>query len=246
MRSVELGYKPPELKEDIGNGVLNHVCILPDNNRTWARNNRKTTREAYEIGAQKFITVADSALQTKGIEYLTIIVLTADNILKRPPQELEEIYGAVRSQVIEKGLPPLIEEKNIRFDVIGKPEMLPEDIADGFRELTERSEKNNGLQLSLVFGYDPDQEMQDAMDSAGKGAHWEEVKQHLYLQAQGIPPVSAIIRSGSEQRLSGIFPNSSAGAELVFNGDTPWPEYTADIFAQDVAKLEKRVRKGGA
>ncbi len=246
MHNVEIGYIPQERKEQIGNGVLDHIFILPDNNRTWARKNGKTTREAYEIGARNFISVASCAADTPGVDNLSIIVLTADNIHKRPPQELTEIYGAVRSHVIETGVPVLIEEKNVRFDVIGKPEMLPDEIAQDLKDLSARSKKNTGLRFSLVFGYDPDQEMQDAMDKAGKDAKWAHVKNHLYLEEKGIPPISAIIRAGEEERLSGVFPNSSAGAELLFKKNTLWPEYTADVFQQDVADLKNRVLKRGA
>ncbi len=231
--------------ERIGIGIPRHVLIIPDNNRTWAKTNGKTIREGYQVGARRMFEVANEASRISGLDCLTIHLLSQDNILKRSPDELGDIYGAVKEELIDTGLPELV-EKGVRLRVIGRMEGIPDHIRNGFTELIERSKENSGLALTFVIGYDKDKEQKDAHEAAGNDAgDWSIVKKFLYLPRAGLPDVNAVIRTGEEERTSGILPYSIANAELLFEKDCFWPEYGPERFSESIDLLSGRRSKGG-
>lgn len=262
MTLVESSRRPqPEQKEHINNGAERHMLFVCDNNRTWAQRNGLTTREGYAAGAQKMVDVAEYAADTPNVEYATIIVVTKSNLDKRPPEQLGEIWDAVRSQMIQEdivedgkeenvwsSIPQLIRDKNVQFRYNCPDERIPEDITRSFQELSERSKDNTGLVYTLVFGYDADEEMKTAVASAAKEDtfDWESVNKHRLLPSLAIPEVTSVIRTGEEKRTSGYFPFDIKDAEYIFREDIAWPEYGKNQFDKDVAELRlRKLKKGG-
>lgn len=238
---------PPktEHKEHISNGVLSHILIIPDNNRTWARMHNKSVAEGYQIGAKRMMEVARKACDIEDIHYLTYIVATGDNLKKRPPEELTTVWEAVSKEIAEGGLPQIITDKKVKVQTVGSPEKVNHPVSDTLLSMERQTEKNKGLVITFGLGYDPHDEMQQALRESTSN-DWEEIKKHLVLAKKGLPDITAIIRVGEEKRLSGLFPNASSGAELLFNDAVTWPEYTADVFERDTNSLRRRVRKKGA
>lgn len=262
MTSVESRRRPqPEQREHINNGAERHMLFICDNNRTWAQRNGLTTRQGYAAGAQKMVDVADYAADTPNVEYATIIVVTKSNLDKRPPEQLDEIWDAVRSQMIEgdiaeegkekdirPSIPQLIHDRNVQFRYSCPDDRIPKDITQSFEELSNGSKKNTGLVYTLVFGYDAEEEMRTAVAKAAKEEKfdWENIDKHRLLPSLAIPEVTSVVRTGEEMRTSGYFPYDIKNAEYIFREDIAWPEYGRKQFTDDIRELRERtIKRGG-
>lgn len=238
-----------EGKEKGGMGIPRHVLIIPDNNRAWARKQDPplTVRDGYNLGAQRMIEVAHAARGITGLNFLTIHLVSADNLAGRKEHELLDLWGAIRENMIEDGLPQLV-ESGVRIKVVGRPddERIPEDIRWGFADLSERSQDNTGLTLTFVVGYHEDLELQDALDASGADSNnVAVVKSNYYLPRTGLPDVNLVIRTGEAERTSGIFPYGIAHAELSFIRHRYWPEFTGKDFEEVAAEVATHEQKGG-
>ncbi|MDP3995852.1 MAG: undecaprenyl diphosphate synthase family protein, partial [bacterium] len=63
--------------------IPEHVAIIPDGNRRWARKRGLHPWVGHEVGAKKFEKVLEKALELK-IPYLTFWAGSWDNLTKRP------------------------------------------------------------------------------------------------------------------------------------------------------------------
>jgi undecaprenyl diphosphate synthase len=239
-------------------GVPRHVLIIPDNNRTWANARGLSIREGYNQGAKKIVEVAGAAANIEGLDFLTVNLASRDNIVKRKPKEMADLWEAVRENMFENGLPDLVAH-GARIRVIGNMEGVPDFIKEGFESLSEISKDNKGFALSFVLGYDVEQEKRDAEDAANNVIYEKGktllgyrvsmtaklIDQHKYLPVAGLPDIDALIRTG-ERRTSGIFPEPIVQAEHAYFEDLTWPEFGAEQFEHAIAELASRKKKGGA
>lgn len=245
--STEKTLYHPDKKERTSMGIPEHVLIIPDNNRTWAKNQHLTIRDGYNLGAQRIIEVADAAIGMAGLNFLTINLVSADNLKGRSTGELTDLWDAIRGNMIDNGLPQLVANE-VKIRTIGRPddERIPEDIREGFKELSEHSKDNTDLALTFVVGYHEDLEMQDALDASGVQSHNAAiVRSNYYLPRAGLPDINLVVRTGEAERTSGIFPYGIAHAEFAFVRDRYWPEFTAEDFGRIVAASALREQKGG-
>lgn len=266
---INTSREAPSRKEAKVLGIPRHVLIIPDNNRTWAKSQVPplTLLAGYRLGAQRLVEVAQEASAIDGLDFLTINLVSADNINGRPQHELNDIWQAVQENMLSEGLPELV-ANGARIRVIGNPDdqRIPQHIRHGFAELCERSEENTGLGITIALGYDMDQEQRDADVTAKAVSKWltnsrtrddyEDPKQYpdpekwdfrknfLHLPAAGLPNVNLVIRTG-EIRTSGILPYGIAHSQLEFVRSRTWPEFTAEEFRGIIAVRAGDPIKGG-
>lgn len=60
-----------------------------------------------------------------------------------------------------------------------------------------------------------------------------------------VPPVDLLIRTGGEHRTSGLLPHQIGYAELRFR-DEMWPDYSREMFAEDLEWFSRQQRNFGA
>ena len=235
-------------KEGIGMGVPRHVLLIPDNNRTWARQHGVTVAQGYDLGARRIVEAAQTATSIGGLDYLTVHLVSGANLRERLPEELGAIWTAVQSQMLDTGLPELIAKNNARIRVVGDMTNVPEEIKEGFSHLCEASKDNTGLAFTVLIGYDQKKELADAINAtkaAGEEINADTLSSHFYLPHEGLPDVNAVIRTGEEERTSGVLPSSIANAELLFVRDCFWPDFDEERFRSAVIDVSQRKQKGG-
>lgn len=228
-----------------------HVAIMCDGNRRWARENGFTdVTHGHRVGAKKIVEVVGWC-EEQGIDTVTVYLLSTEN-LGRGADELEllmEIIGDVSDEIASaKG--------DFRLRVIGRAELLPQELCDRLSEAEERTRDNKGVRVNIAVGYGGRQEVVDAVreligNLAGEGVSAAEIPdritvdsltEHLYTSGQ--PDPDLVIRTSGEQRLSGFLLWQSAYSEIWFT-ETYWPAFRRMDFLRALRDFSTRQRRFG-
>jgi short-chain Z-isoprenyl diphosphate synthase len=106
-----------------------HVAMIIDGNRRWARQRAlETAAHGHRAGAAKmreFLEWCDDL----GIRVVTLYLLSADNLVGRPDDELEQLFVIIGDLAAE-----LAEEGEWRVQHVGTTEGLPVDLVDQLRD----------------------------------------------------------------------------------------------------------------
>ncbi|MDN6813163.1 MAG: isoprenyl transferase [Corynebacterium variabile] len=234
-----------------GRSRPSHVAIMCDGNRRWARENGFTdVTHGHRVGAKKIVEVVGWC-EEQGIDTVTVYLLSTEN-LGRGADELEllmEIIGDVSDEIAStKG--------DFRLRVIGRAELLPQELCDRLSEAEERTRDNKGVRVNIAVGYGGRQEVVDAVceligNLAGEGVSAAEIPdritvdsltEHLYTSGQ--PDPDLVIRTSGEQRLSGFLLWQSAYSEIWFT-ETYWPAFRRMDFLRALRDFSTRQRRFG-
>lgn len=228
-----------------------HIGFIPDGNRRWAKTNNKSIKQGYKKGFERLKEVVELLSKEyfdKGIKHCTVYVLSVENIKNRPKWQIEELYKLVKEGVEKLGE---ISENNIKINILGRRDLVRDDVLEIVNKVEKDTEDNNGLKVHLCLGYTGHEEIVDAVKSIIKqGVNSNKInssliKEHLYTK--GIPPLDYVIRTGSEDgiRQSGFMLWDSAYAEYKFHEEIHWPDYTNKVLKQDLNEFSERKRRFG-
>lgn len=221
--------------------VPNHVGIIMDGNRRWAKKRLLPGAAGHSAGMKRMISLAEKAKQA-GVRYLTVYALSTENLL-RPQDELDKMFS-----LIKKNFAPNVEKlisRGATVKVIGNLALLPEDVREVIEKSLEKSPENAEFTFIMALGYGARNEIVQAANLAVKNT--EEVNEESFsslLYTRGIPDPDFIIRTGGELRLSNFLLWQAAYAELYFT-DVLFPDFTNAKFDKALANYSARARRFG-
>lgn len=223
---------------------LNHLGIILDGNRRWAKQKGLTFLEGHRKGAEVFKEISLSAFD-KGIKYLSAYVFSKENT-SRPEEEVSYLMKLV-VKAVEKYLDEF-HKKGIRIVVAGNKDKLSKTVSEAITKTEEKTKDNSKGTLILCFNYGGRQEILDATKKiiADKN-NPEEVTEELFeqnLYTPSTPDIDLIIRTSGEQRLSGFMLWRAAYAELKFV-DKYWPDFTVEDLSNCIEDYKNRTRRFG-
>ena len=228
-----------------------HVAMIIDGNRRWARERAlETAAHGHRAGAEKmreFLGWCDAL----GIRVVTIYLLSADNLMGRSDDELEQLFEIIGDLATD-----LAAEGDWRIQHVGTTDGLPIELIDRLREAQRVTTGRTGPHINLAVGYGGRREIADAMRSIvrshGKGGGTiddlaeiltpELIAEHLYTQGQ--PDPDLIIRTSGEQRLSDFMLWQSAHSEFYFV-DALGPDLREVDFLRALRNYATRDRRYG-
>ncbi|MEI7579471.1 MAG: polyprenyl diphosphate synthase [bacterium] len=229
-------------KNDIN--VPNHVAIIPDGNRRWARE-----RGWYPwIGHRKAVDFERlkalfQECKTIGVKYLTFWAFSTEN-WSRDEREIKEIF-----LIIKRGAKQIKEElikENIQFRHMGRRDRLPKDVMKIIDDLEKVSQDFTGLHFQLCLDYNGRDDLVRAFKKM-KDDNISEITEKLiseYLDSKGMPDPDLIIRTSGEKRTSGIMAYQAAYAELYFT-NVYFPDFDAEQFKRAILDYSQRTRRFG-
>ena len=212
---------------------INHLAIIMDGNGRWAKQKNYPRAFGHESGAQTAKTIINECAK-KEIPHLTLYTFSKEN-WSRPKEEIDMLM-VLLSTMLEKETENML-RNNIRFNIVGKIEDLPDKTRDWVLSTIEKTKNNTGLILTLALSYGGRQEIIDAFNSLIKSdvkiINEEILKNHLYCPE--LPDPDMIIRTGGEYRLSNFLLWQSAYSE-IYVCNKNWPDF-------DVKELEKALKE---
>lgn len=85
------------------------------------------------------------------IEYVSFWALAKKNIEERSEDELSHLYGLIKSELLR--LTPKMIANNVRFEVIGNLDLLPEDARAALNQACSATVTGTGTICILAVGY---------------------------------------------------------------------------------------------
>ena len=228
--------------------VPQHVAIILDGNGRWAKKRGLPRTAGHKQGAENIRKIA-IACNTMGVKALTCYAFSTEN-WKRSVEEVTGIMNLFRKYLVDS-----IERSNnsnMKVNLIGKREGLPEDIVQKMDDLERETAGNTGLQFHIAINYGGRDEIVRAVKKIMKDADAgkisaDDIDESLfaeYLDTKGVPDPDLLIRTSGEERTSNFLPWQLAYSEFYFT-DTLWPDFDMDSLIEAVRYYNKRERRFG-
>jgi undecaprenyl diphosphate synthase len=211
--------------------VPQHLALIMDGNGRWATGKGRPRWMGHARGAHTAREVVAYCAQ-RGVEQLTLYAFSSDN-WKRPADEVGFLFDLFASH-LERQLAKLLKH-GIRLSVIGRRDRLPRALCEAIAATEARTATGGRMHLRVAVDYSSRAAIHEAYAMAeGRG--------DALADANILPPVDLVLRTGGERRLSDFLLWESAYAELAFL-DVNFPDLsTADLDAvfADYAGRERR------
>ena len=145
-----------------------------------------------------------------------------------------------------------IHKNEVKVQVVGRTELLPDDVREAIREAEEATKHYNKRFFNLAIGYDGRLEIVDSIkkiveDVEAGDISIDDIDEELVsknLYTAGLDDPNLIIRTSGEERLSGFLLWQSSYSELYFC-ETLWPELRKVDFIRAIRSYQARDRRFG-
>ena len=224
-----------------------HIAIIMDGNRRWAKENNLDTASGHKEGAENLKRIAKFANKI-GIKYLTIYAFSTEN-WKRTKEEVGAIMKLLKFYILDffKSY-----DNNIKVRVIGRTDDLPKDIYSEIKKVEEKTKNNTGLVLNIAFNYGGRDEITTATKKIAEKVkngelNIEDITEELIsnnLYTAGQPDPDLLIRTSGEERISNFLTWQISYSEFVFT-DKYWPAFSNQDLLETIAIYQKRTRRFG-
>ena len=242
-----------KLEKEIRNGdIPNHLALILDGNRRWAKNNLSMPKEGHWKGADAVENLLDWC-EEFDIKIITLYVLSAEN-LSRKDKELEFLFDLIKNRLEKLYNDPRIHRTKMRVKAIGRIELLPESIKEVLHRLDTVTKDYNEHFLNIAIAYGGQDELVDAVKKIGgkikngtldiNEINKKEIESNLYTSHLPQSSPDMILRTSGEKRLSGFLMWQSVYSELVFL-DIFWPEFRKIDLMRAIRTYQKRKRRLG-
>ena len=144
----------------------NHVAIILDGNRRWAKRNLIVQNKGHFRGADAVENLLDWC-EEFDIKIITLYVLSAEN-LDRKNEELDFLYDLIKARLEKLYNDPRIHKNQMRVKAIGRIELLPDSIKDVLRRLDSVTKDYKNHFLNIAIAYGGQNELVDAVKKIGE------------------------------------------------------------------------------
>lgn len=234
------------------NRLPQHVAVMLDGNRRWARTVGASAAHGHRKGADKIEEFLGWAVDA-GIQHVTLWLQSTDN-LNRDAQEVSDLQ-----EIIASTLESLAADRRWKLNAVGALDLQPPEVAARLRNAVAASHALPGedrMEVNAAIGYGGRREIVDAvrahlLEHAEKGDSLrdvaenfdlEDIGEHLYTAGQ--PDPDLVIRTSGEQRLSGFLLWQSVHSEYYFC-ETYWPDFRRVDFLRALRNYGQRERRLG-
>lgn len=229
--------------------VPNHIAIIMDGNRRWAREKGLDYRVGHKEGAKTLEKIVRYSKDV-GIKYITVYAFSTEN-WKRSKEEVGALMFLLKSYLDDYG--KRADTENIRVKVLGDIAALSDGLQKSIRNVEERTKENNGIVFSIALNYGGRDEIvhavKDIVNDCQNGIlnvdHITEETISNYLYTKEIPDPDLVIRTSGELRTSNFLPWQIVYSEFLFL-DKYWPDFSEEDIDNAIIEYQKRNRKFGA
>lgn len=227
---------------------LEHLAIIMDGNRRWAKEKSMMTTMGHKRGADVLVDIAKYCNEI-GLKYLTVYAFSTEN-WKRTEEEVGYLMGLL-GVYLDKFLNEL-DMKNIKISFIGNIDVIDSSLSNRIRNLEAKTSNNTGLNLIIAFNYGGRDEIVRACRNIAEKVkdgklNLEDIDEnvfsnHLYTKGKRDPDL--VVRTSGEMRTSNFLPWQITYSEFL-PLDKYWPDFTRDDVDFCIEEFSKRkIRKG--
>lgn len=201
-----------------------HVGVIMDGNRRWARAAGLASPSLGHRAGADHLEDLLGWLRRRGIDHVSVYVLSADNIRKRSSSEVDYLFDLIRT-----GVPAKVERSRWwQLHIAGDLSLLPDECRVALEDAMAATTGRPG-HLTLAIGYDPKHDVASAIRTVLRRngpVTPDDLPAAITAALPGGPvkDIDLIIRTSGERRISGFFPWQSQRAEIHFS-DKMWPAF---------------------
>jgi len=229
--------------------IPNHVAVIPDGNRRWARERGLAPWKGREAGAETMKKLIRFA-RDLGIREISFWGSSLDNLKKRPLAESRELLRIYEEHFRELSESGELAEDQVRVRIIGRwREQFPASLKRLFSEIEEKTKGYSGHFLNFFIAYGGVDDMLQAIRSiAGSGIRPADIDEDTVkeaLMSKAVAPVDLLVRTGGDSHLSsGFLMWETADSQLVFS-ERMFPDFGTESLRDAVEEFSRRERRFG-
>ncbi len=223
---------------------LEHIAIIMDGNRRWAKEKNLPSAMGHKKGVDALKTTL-RACKDFGIKYLTVYAFSTEN-WKRKKEEVDflmELLAITLTNELAE-----MHSEGVVINFIGDISKLSDKLQKILANSVETTKNNTGVHLQIAFNYGARDEIVHAVKSIlEKGVKSEDITEEMIsenLYTKNIPDPDLLIRTGGEKRISNYLLWQIAYSEILVT-DEYWPEFGRDSLAEAVEEFKNRQRRFG-
>ena len=246
-------------EEILARSLPEHVAIIMDGNRRYARKIRVSIEEGYNYGAGITERVIEWCFDI-GVKQLTLYTFSIENFC-RTEDEKAKLFELLRAEFEKLSVDERTHKNEVRVKAIGNVNLLPESVKEALRNIEHATERYNKFKLFIAVAYSGRMEIVDAVriiaDRVKRGLlspgdiNEGTISKHLYVSeiegeedasdSGAKTSVDLIIRTGGEMRLSNFVPWQTLGNECVAYFCAPfWPEFRRVDLLRAIRTYQER------
>ena len=226
--------------------IPRHIAIIMDGNGRWAKERGKERSFGHQAGVDTVRRITSECVRL-GVKFLTLYTFSTEN-WSRPETEIAALMGLVLSSLEDE----IFMKNNVRFQVVGDMQRLPQSVQDKLRETMEHTAQNTAMTMVVALSYSSRWELTKAAKSIASDVkagvlQLEDITEELMnqrLETAFMPDPELLIRTGGELRISNYMLWQIAYSELYFC-DTYWPDFNEADLHQAIASYQARQRRFG-
>ena len=226
--------------------IPQHIAIIMDGNGRWATERGKERSYGHQAGVESVRRITSECTRL-GVKYLTLYTFSTEN-WNRPADEVAALMGLVLTALEDE----LFMKNDVRFQVIGDIDRLPEVVQKKLQETIDHTADNKAMTMVIALSYSSRWEITKAVKeistlvAEGK-AKADDINEDFiskHLVTSFMPDPDLLIRTGGELRISNYLLWQIAYSELYFC-DTYWPDFAEADLHKAIASYQSRQRRFG-
>lgn len=228
---------------------INHIAVIPDGNRRWARKRGLSPWEGHREGMKRFREVKDAIFKL-GIPYFTFWGASYDNLAKRAKMEVGVLISLFKKELKNELKTKHFIRDETRVRIIGQWNEIVKDgelkgLVDELESASSKFSKNN---FTFLIGYDGRKEMTEAIEKIREKREkmpvdYDLVKKNMWTGE--LPPVDYVVRTGGEPHWSaGFMMWLTANSQFYFT-EKHWPAFGEKELQEALKEYARRERRFG-
>jgi undecaprenyl diphosphate synthase len=238
---------PDEITLPKGTVIPNHIAMILDGNRRWARARGLPPWKGHLYG-YKAVNALAHATRKLGIHTFTVWAFSTEN-WERPQKEIDEIMNVFRQALKETEKD--FHKEHVAMVHLGRKDRLPVDIASEVARIEKETAKYASEHIfNMAVDYGGRDEIVRAVQKIVKEKIPVEAidekffEKYLDTAGQPYPDPDLFIRTSGEQRTSGFLAWQSAYTEFYFE-EGHLPDFSPDKLKVALLDYSRRRRRFG-
>lgn len=241
--------------------IPNHIAIIPDGNRRWAKQHNIPPFEGHRRGFEAVRNIMHKSREL-GVHTLTFWGFSTEN-WNRSEQEVTYLMKIFESYIIDNLADA--HKYGVRIYHLGRKDRVPEYLRKLLIRAEEETKDHTNYDLNMCIDYGGQDEIirviEKVVEDVQKGTlkvdelrtvtekydgkyPLYQVKNYFDTREQLYPYPDLLIRTSGEKRLSGFLPWQAAYSEIYF-ADVHMPDFTEKELIKAIEDYNKRDRRFG-
>ena len=229
--------------------IPEHIAIMMDGNRRWARQKGVPSAVGHARGALALQKIVKEAAAL-GVKVLTVYAFSTEN-WKRPLLEVEALVKLFKKNL--RDLSEMMVEQGVRLATVGDLSRFPEDLQEELRKTKEATKEGSKIELVLAMNYGGRNEICRAAKTilqeyaAGKfdDLNLTEETFAQYLDTAKWKDPDLLVRTSGQNRLSNFLLWQLSYAE-VYITEVLWPDFDERQLRRAIFDFQQRNRRLGS